>query len=93
MADRIIVTVYSEETQKNYDMEIPVVCEAGRLTEDIADTISGIEERTYNRMGRLSLWDDRLKKMLAPEKSLKEQGVRNGDYLYLTETSLNTSDL
>ena len=93
MADRIIVTVYSEETQKYYDMEMPVTCEAGRLTEDIVETISGIEERTYNRMRRLLLWDDRLKKMLVPEKSLMEQGVRNGDYLYITETSRSTSNV
>ena len=92
MADRIIVTVYSEATHKYYDLEMPVATAAGKLAEDIVETISAIEDRTYGSTRRMLLWNDRTRKFLTPEKNLKEQGVRNGDYLYITEAPRSTSN-
>lgn len=80
----IIVTMCDQKTGNFFDVEVPVKLEISKLAIDIAQTIMGHAPELSWDLSKIALFSPRLQKMLNHKNSLYDEGIWNGDYLFIT---------
>lgn len=70
--------------EKSYDMEMPCQVPVRPLIAHICQTLNLYSEGTLDPKPQgLRLWCRRLERMLAPDETLEDAGIWNGDHLDL----------
>lgn len=83
--DSIIVTVTDKNKSFFCDIEIPVDLEVSKLKDDMVETLNEYNPELFLNSAASELICARMNKKLDPNKTLKEIGVWNGDYITITE--------
>jgi len=68
---------------RTYDFELEEEMPVKELTERIVEIIAEREEMSYDRKDEMQLYAKSRGKVLDGERSLRQQGIRNGEKLYL----------
>lgn len=79
----LIVTVGDSFSGRKFDLEVPADVESEKLLDDILETLRGYAPELQWRISEVTLWAQRLGRVLKPGETLEQAGVWNGDYLYL----------
>lgn len=81
--DKIIVTVTDESNSFSCDLEVPYEQKTGTLKCDIIETLKGYYKGLDADASNICLFCRRTGKSLLEDRTFEEEGVRNGDYIYL----------
>lgn len=81
----IILTVCDRNLNISYDVEVPDDLETDKLLDDLIQTLKGADPTLDWNQDAASLSSVKLGRRLSPQKTLKAEGIWNGDYLYIEE--------
>lgn len=81
--DKIIVTVTEESNSFFCDVEVPYAQKINTLKYDIIAALNGYFEGLDADASNICLFCKRTGKSLLEDKTFEDEGVRNGDYIYL----------
>lgn len=79
----IIVTVCDYNKTFCYDLEVPVMQSIDTLTDDIVETLNGVN--VYLKNQKPMFYVPRLQRVLNTSETLGQAGVWNGDYLVVVD--------
>ena len=82
---QIIVTVVDRATGISYDMEVPNDLDADKLLDDVTQALIGADPSFDWDMGQIRWYSPKLGRYLKSKATLLEEGIWNGDYLYISE--------
>lgn len=82
---QIIITVSDKLSGTEYDVEVPNDLECEKLLDDIIQALTGANPQLHWDLYTSVLESPKLKKALNPRKTLSEEGIWNGDFLYIME--------
>ena len=82
---QIIITVFDRRTGSSFDTEVPDDLEVDKLTDDLIQALIGADPSLYWDLELTKLGSPKLGRDLFPEKSLREEGIWNGDYLFISD--------
>lgn len=79
----ILTDIQVPAVNRTYDFELEEEMPVKELTERIVEIIAEREEMSYDRKDEMQLYAQSRGKVLDGERSLRQQGIRNGEKLYL----------
>lgn len=79
--NQLMVTLCDRRTGKQFDIEVPAGLDVGRLLDDIAQALQGVDPSVYWNLPDMWIRSVRMQTYLQRDSTLYEQGVWNGDYL------------
>lgn len=79
----ILTDIQVPAVNRTYDFELDEEMPVKELTEKIVEIIGEKEEMSYDREDEMQLYAQSRGKVLDGERSLRQQGIRNGEKLYL----------
>ena len=83
-AELIIVTICDIRTERMFDLEVPIKLEIDKLLVDVIQTIMGYAPELSWNPENTAFFSSRKGKMLEESQTLYDEGIWNGDYLFLT---------
>jgi hypothetical protein len=78
-----ILTICDQKTKARFDVELPTDLEIEKLLDDLTQALEGYQPSLSWNLSQTALWSPRLERQLAPQATLEDEGVWNGDYLYI----------
>ncbi len=78
----IIITVCDEKSGKQYDVEVPNDLNVENLMDDLLQAIIGYDPDLCWNLSRMQLYSPRKGRYLELSRTLYEEGIWNGDYIY-----------
>lgn len=82
---QLIITVGDKKTEQFFDTEIPDDLEVEELAYQLAEALNGMNPQLRWNTNRLVLYSPKLGRNLKSENTLQEEGIWNGDYLYIMD--------
>lgn len=82
---QIIITVCDKRTGEPYDMEVPNDLEVDKLLDDLTQALMGANPSLNFILNAAFLSSPKLGRKLFPRRTLREEGIWNGDYLFIDE--------
>lgn len=82
---QIIITVCDSHTGIVYDTEVPNDLETDKLLDDLTQALIGANPSLDWDLNATTLSSPKLGRQLSPQKTLREEGIWNGDYLFIEE--------
>ncbi len=79
----ILTDIQAPAVNRTYDFELDEEMPVKELTERIAEIIAEKEEMSYDREDEMQLYAKSREKVLDGGRSLRQQGIKNGEKLYL----------
>lgn len=79
----IVVDIQVPNLNRTYDFELDEEMKTGELLKKIIQTISGKENLKDCREDEMLLYDLNRETVLSENRSLRQQGVKSGEQLYL----------
>lgn len=80
---QIIITACDQRSGIAYDVEVPNDLEAEKLLDDLIQALVGTNPDLYWDLYRAQLINPKTGAPISPERTLREEGVWNGDYLFI----------
>lgn len=68
-----------------YDVEVPDNLETGKLLDDLIQALTGADPSLHWELSAAWLSSPKLERPLSPQKTLREEGIWNGEYLLIRE--------
>lgn len=81
----VIITIIDRNSNRHFDVEVPDDVVVMKLTDDLIQALCGADPSLYWDIDRTVLFSKRMGRELDDSKTLFEEGVWNGDYIYILE--------
>ena len=83
MIDSVIVTVKIDNTNKEFDLELPAKMPINELSEKLIVTLDNIQDDLLYGVKEIKLKYDIEKRFLEDDETLEDAGIWDGSYLTL----------
>lgn len=82
---KIIITLTDIQKNQFFDVEVPVDKPFNKLKKDIVDTLNGYVNGLTIDLNSVEFLANRTGKHLAPDETMEDAGIWNGDYITIVE--------
>lgn len=80
---QIIITARDRKTGLDFDVEVPNDLEADKLLDDLIQALMGADPNLFWDLYSTRLLNPKTGREIAPDRTLREEGIWNGDYLLI----------
>ena len=89
MLDSVIVTVRVENTDIEYDMELPADIQGSELCKKLLEALRVIETETFKTVGEIGIFIEKSGQLLSGEQTLEEAKVWDGSIIVVKNKCQN----